>query len=266
MLRTRVIPCLQLRGGSLVKTVNFRDPAYIGDPINTVRIFNELEVDELAFVDIEASRSGSPPDLRILREIADECFMPLSYGGGINDIASAERIFLIGFEKLILNSATFTNPDLVTLLAKRYGSQSVVAAVDVKRSLLGRYEVAMLSGTRREPTAPEVWARRMEELGAGEILLTSIDREGTWRGFDVSMTARVTAAVKVPVIANGGAGSLAHIREVVATGGASAVALGSMVVYQSRGMGVLVNFPDRDALAAALETGHGGAVVKDGYQ
>jgi cyclase len=257
MLRTRVIPCLQLRGGSLVKTVNFRDPAYIGDPINTVRIFNELEVDELAFVDIEASRNGTAPDLQVLREIADECFMPLSYGGGIGDMATAERIFSIGFEKLILNTATFTHPELVTRLARRYGSQAVIAAIDVKRTMLGRYEVAMRSGTRRESTAPELWARQMEERGAGEILLTSIDREGTWRGFDVALTARVAEAVKVPVIAHGGAGSLEHIREVVSRGGASAVALGSMVVYQNRGMGVLVNFPDREALSAALEVGRG---------
>jgi cyclase len=257
MLRTRVIPCLQLRGGSLVKTVNFKGPAYIGDPVNTVRIFNELEVDELAFVDIEASRNGTAPDLEVLREIADECFMPLSYGGGISDMGMAERIFLIGFEKLILNTATFTHPDLVTQLARRYGSQAVIAAIDVKRTMLGRYEVAMRSGTRRESTAPEVWARQLEERGAGEILLTSIDREGTWRGFDVALTARVAAAVKVPVIAHGGAGSLEHIREVVAGGGASAVALGSMVVYQNRGMGVLVNFPDRAGLSAALEAGRG---------
>lgn len=257
MLRTRVIPCLQLRGGSLVKTVNFKDPAYIGDPINTVRIFNELEVDELAFVDIEASRNGRAPDLRVLREIADECFMPLSYGGGISDMTTAEWIFSIGFEKLILNTATFTRPELVTQLARRYGSQAVIAAIDVKRSRLGRYEVAMRSGTRRDSTAPEAWARQMEERGAGEILLTSIDREGTWRGFDVVLTARVAEAVKVPVIAHGGAGCLDHIREVVSRGGASAVALGSMVVFQNRGMGVLVNFPDREALSAALEAGRG---------
>lgn len=257
MLRTRVIPCLQLRGGSLVKTVNFKDPAYIGDPINTVRIFNELEVDELAFVDIEASRNGRAPDLRVLREIADECFMPLSYGGGISDMTTAEWIFAIGFEKLILNTATFTRPELVTQLARRYGSQAVIAAIDVKRSRLGRYEVAMRSGTRRESIAPEAWARQVEERGAGEILLTSIDREGTWRGFDVVLTARVAEAVKVPVIAHGGAGCLDHIREVVSHGGASAVALGSMVVFQNRGMGVLVNFPDREALSAALEAGRG---------
>lgn len=257
MLRTRVIPCLQLRGGSLVKTVNFKDPAYIGDPINTVRIFNELEVDELAFVDIEASRNGSAPDLQVLREIADECFMPLSYGGGVSDMSTAERIFSIGFEKLILNTATFTHPELVTQLARRYGSQAVIVAIDVKRTMLGRYEVAMRSGTRRESTAPEAWARQMEERGAGEILLTSIDREGTWRGFDVALTARVAEAVKVPVIAHGGAGNLEHIREVVSRGGASAVALGSMVVFQNRGMGVLVNFPDRDALSVALEVGRG---------
>lgn len=251
-LRTRIIPCLLLKERSLVKTVRFKDPAYVGDPINTVRIFNELEVDELAFLDIEASRARRGPDFDVLNEISNECFMPLSYGGGVSDISIAERIFLIGFEKVILNTATFENPQLVTQLARRYGNQAVIAAVDVKRSFFGRYEVACLSGTKRKSILPEEWAKQMEALGAGEILLTSIDREGTWRGFDVDLTARVAQAVSIPVIANGGAGSIEHIGEVIQEGQASAVALGSMVVYQGMGMGVLVNFPDQGALNRRL--------------
>jgi imidazole glycerol-phosphate synthase subunit HisF len=252
VLRVRVIPCLLLRRGSLVKTVRFRNPVYIGDPINTVRIFNELEVDELAFLDISASLEERAPDLSALREIADECFMPLSYGGGIRDVATAERILATGFEKVIVNSAACENPELITELAKRFGSQAVVVSIDVARTAFGRYRVASRSATRGEPARPVEWAQEAERRGAGEILLTSVEREGTWQGFDVALTARVTAAVGVPVIAHGGAGSVGHIGEVVRSGGASAVALGSLVVYQNRGMGVLVNFPDKTALERAL--------------
>src|SRR5579863_2533328 len=147
VLRVRVIPCLLLREGGLVKTVRYRRPAYVGDPINTVRIFNELEVDELAFLDITASLEQRAPDLRILQEIADECFMPLSYGGGIRDVATAEQILQIGFEKLILNSAPFANPQLITELARRFGSQAVIVAIDVTRGLLGSYQVVSHSAT-----------------------------------------------------------------------------------------------------------------------
>jgi imidazole glycerol-phosphate synthase subunit HisF len=252
VLRVRVIPCLLLKDGGLVKTVRFKHPAYIGDPINTVRIFNELEVDELAFLDIGASVEGRAPDLAMLQQIADECFMPLSYGGGIRDLATAERILQIGFEKLILNSAVFDNPQLIAQLARRFGSQAVIVSIDVTRDLLGRYRLVSHSATRTHDKAPVDWAREVEQLGAGEILLTAVHREGTWQGFDVPLTARVTAAVGVPVIAHGGAGSIAHVGEAVAGGKASAVALGSLVVYQSQGMGVLVNFPDKSALARTL--------------
>jgi imidazole glycerol-phosphate synthase subunit HisF len=252
MLRVRVIPCLLLKAGSLVKTVRFRRPAYIGDPVNTVRIFNELEVDELAFLDIAASVEERPPDLEALRRIADECFMPLAYGGGIRDVATAERILQIGFEKLIVNSAAFDDPPLITELARRFGSQAVIASIDVGRPVFGGYRVMSRSATRTQRVAPVEWARQVERLGAGEILLTSVEREGTWGGFDVALTARISRAVGIPVIAHGGAGSIADIGAAVADGGASAVALGSMVVYQNKGMGVLVNFPDKAALARAL--------------
>ena len=252
MLRVRVIPCLLLRAGSLVKTVRFRNPVYIGDPINTVRIFNELEVDELAFLDITASVEDRAPDLDVLREIADECFMPLSYGGGIRDVATAERILAIGFEKVIVNSAACENPHLITELARRFGSQAIIAAIDVDRGFLGGYRVTSRSANRAHKPQPVEWAKEVERRGAGEILLTSVEREGTWRGFDVPLTARVAAAVGIPVIAHGGAGSIEHIRSAVHDAHASAVALGSLVVYQNPGMGVLVNFPDKSALERSL--------------
>ena len=252
MLRTRVIPCLLLRDDSLVKTVRFSSPSYIGDPVNTVRIFNELEVDELTFLDIEASRVGRGPSFQILRDIANECFMPLAYGGGIRTVQDAERVFQIGFEKVVINSALFDTPTLVSDIAQKFGSQAVIVAIDTKRKRLRGYQVSSRSATVLHGRDPVEWAREVERLGAGEILLTSVDREGTWKGFDLDLTSRVCAAVRIPVIANGGAGSLEDIGEVVKRAGASAVGLGSMVVYQSQGMGVLVNFPDRERLAREI--------------
>ncbi len=252
MLRTRIIPCLLLREESLVKTVQFKKPSYIGDPINTVRIFNELEVDELAFLDIMASRNKSKPSFDVLQTIADECFMPLSYGGGLRDVASADRIFQIGFEKVILNTALFERPELISEISKRFGSQSIIVAIDVKKSVWGKYCVTCRSGTEVRKRHPVAWAKEIESRGAGEILLTSIDREGTWKGFDVELIEQVSSAVSVPVIAHGGAGNVVDIGEVVKRGKASAVGLGSMVVYQRKGMGVLVNFPDSEQLARAM--------------
>jgi len=217
-----------------------------------VRIFNELEVDELAFLDIGASRQGRGPDFKLLHEIADECFMPLAYGGGIRDVDTAGAVLEIGFEKIVLNTAPLQNPDLVPALAGRFGSQAVIAAIDVRRDILGRNHVTGLSGTRRFKHRPVDWAREMQERGAGEILLTSIDREGTWNGFDVELIRSVTDAVSIPVIAHGGAGSVEHIGQAVHQGHASAVGLGSLVVYQRKGMGVLVNFPDPGRLKAIL--------------
>lgn len=252
MLRTRIIPTLLLRGESLVKTVQFDKFGYIGDPVNTCRIFNELEVDELAFLDITASVEKREPNLKVLQEISNECFMPLSYGGGIRSVDSAERILGIGFEKVIFNTCPFENPGIISETAKAFGSQSVIIAIDVKRSFWGKYEVYSLSGSVNRRKSPVEWAKEIEDLGAGEILLTSIDREGTWKGFDIELTRQVADTVSIPVIAHGGAGTVGHIGDVVKNGHASAVALGSMVVYQAKGMGVLVNFPDKEDLEKAL--------------
>jgi cyclase len=253
MLRTRIIPCLQLIDDSLVKTVKFDRPAYVGDPINTVRIFNELEVDELCLLSIRATMDKRPPDFAQLQQIANECFMPLSYGGGIDSFETAQRIFAIGFEKIILNTAAYRNPKLIEQIATHFGSQAVIASIDVKKNLWGKHHVYVHNGTEKIDTDPVSWAQQLETRGAGELLLTSIDKDGTWQGYDVDIMAKIADAVGIPVIANGGAGSIAHIEAVVKKGHASAAALGSMVVYQKQGMGVLVNFPDKNTLKAHLE-------------
>lgn len=253
MLKTRIIPCLQLIGDSLVKTVRFRNPDYIGDPINTVRIFNELQVDELCFLDIRATIEKRRPSVDILQKIADECFMPLSYGGGITDFSSAHEVLSIGFEKIIVNTQLYANPGLITQLAKHFGSQSVMASIDVKKKMWGSHTAYIKDGSEKIDIEVIEFAKRAEDAGAGEILLTSIDREGTWSGFDLEITRKVSEAVRVPVIANGGAGSIQHIADVIKKGHASAACLGSMVVYQQKGMGVLVNFPDKRELEQSLD-------------
>lgn len=252
MLRTRVIPCLLLRNASLVKTVRFGRFGYIGDPANTCRIFNELEVDELSFLDISASREGRGPNFTVLADIANECFMPVSYGGGISSVAIAERVLKLGLEKVILNTPALRDPGLITDISGAFGSQSVIVSIDVKANFWGKQQCRGLSGKMNSRRTPVDWAREVQDRGAGEILLTSIDREGTWSGFDTVLIRTVTDAVSIPVIAHGGAGTVQHIGEAVKVGHASAVGLGSMVVYQKQGMGVLVNFPDAERLRAML--------------
>lgn len=252
MLKTRIIPCLLLAGESLVKTVKYKNPTYIGDPVNTVRIFNELMVDELVFLDIKASKELNPINFELLHQISNECFMPLSYGGGISSLETAGKVLNIGFEKVILNTAPFSNPGLISDIAKRFGSQSVIVSVDVKKNVWGKYTVYSLSGTKSEKKNLIDWIKEVENLGAGEILLTSIDREGTWQGFDTDLIRLVSESTSIPVIAHGGAGSIRDIELAVKHGKASAVALGSMVVFQAKDMGVLVNFPDQEQLETAL--------------
>lgn len=247
-----MIPCLQLVDQSLVKTIQFGKYSYIGDPINTVRIFNELEVDELCFLDIRATIEKREPNLKILKEIADECFMPLSYGGGIRDKETALNILSLGFEKIVLNTSAVDDPILISRIAEHSGNQSVIASMDVKKNLWGYYHVYSHDGTRKTKLEPVEWAIKLEQLGAGELLVTSMNRDGTWEGFDLEIIKRITDAVTIPVIANGGAGSVEHIGLVVQESGASAVALGSMVVYQKKNMGVLVNFPDKNELEKQL--------------
>lgn len=249
----RVIPLLLLRHESLVKTTRFGNFAYVGDPCNTVRIFNELEVDELFFMDITASRERHGPNLEVLSNIANECFMPLGYGGGISSIDHAKAVFDIGFEKISLNMHAVKNPELISEIAALFGSQAVVVSIDVRSAVpRGKSSVWTENGERNTHKSPVEWAKEVERMGAGEILLTAIDREGSWSGFDLDLIRSVADEVSIPVIAHGGAGTLDHIGEAVHKAGASAVALGSMVVFQKKGMGILVHFPDRKSLQSVL--------------
>jgi len=241
MLRKRVIPALLLHEESLIKTTNFNKFRYIGDPCNTVRIFNELEVDELIILDILASKNKVNPNFDILRSIADECFMPLAYGGGIKSLEQAKKIFDLGFEKVSLNTAALETPNLISDLAKVYGSQAVICSIDVKKTLLGSYKVYNSSSKKYSKQDLLDWVKLVESMGAGEILLTSVNLEGSWQGLDIELTSMVSEASSIPVIGQGGIGSKEHITAAFNSTKVSAIASGSALVFQSKGMGVLVN-------------------------
>jgi cyclase len=253
MLVTRVIPCLLLKDGGLVKTVKFKNPSYIGDPINTVRIFNELEVDELIFLDITSSINKSPIRFDILSEIANECFMPLTYGGGITNMDDVKKIFTIGIEKVVINSFAYEDSDFISRIADMSGNQSVIASIDVKKNFFGKYELFSHSATKKQSKNLVDWAVELENKGAGEIFITSIDKEGTWMGYDIQLIKQIADAVSIPVIANGGAGNIQHLVQAKKEGNASALSVGSMVVYQKKDFGVLINFPGTEELHKALD-------------
>jgi len=243
MSRVRIIPVLLLKNGGLYKTIRFGKENYVGDPINTVKIFNEKEADELVLLDYHSSLEKREPDYSKIAEIAGEAFMPMAYGGGISRLDQARKVFDGGFEKVVLNSALFNNLSILEEIGNIYGAQSVVGSIDVKKNLFGKQRVYSVSGTRKTDLDPVEWAKTLEGAGAGEIFLNSVDRDGTWEGYDIPLIRAVSEAVRVPVIACGGAGSVADLEKAVREGGASAVAAGSLFVYQRKGMGVLVNFP-----------------------
>lgn len=252
MLTTRVIPCLLLRNQGLVKTVKFKDPKYVGDPINAVRIFNDKEVDELLFLDITATVDRRTPRYKVISEIASECFMPLAYGGGIRSIEDIRQVLAVGVEKVCINTHAVDDPEFIRTAADIFGSQSIVVSIDVKKTLFGKYEVFTNSGSKASNLDPLSHAVRMEQMGAGEIFLNSIDRDGTMTGYDLELTRRVTAAVGIPVIACGGAGTVAHFRDAVKQGGASAVSAGSMFVFHGKHRAVLISYPDQAELRQAF--------------
>lgn len=252
MLMTRVMPCLLLKNGALVKTVKFKDPAYIGDPINAIRIYNEKEVDELIFLDIGATIEKREPPYRVLSDIASECFMPVTYGGGVRDTESIRRILSLGIEKVAINSHAVEDPAFIRAAADRFGSSTIVVSIDARRRMFGRYEVFVYGGRKDTGLDPVEFAVQMEQMGAGEILLNSIDRDGTQEGYDIDLIKSVTSAVGVPVVACGGAGKIEDFRAAVKEGGASACAAGSLVVYFGRNRAVLISFPEREELEAIL--------------
>jgi len=253
MLKARIIPVLLLQNGGLVKGEKFRKHKYVGDPINAVRIFNEKEVDELAFIDISATMNTREPDYALIEDMATEAFMPIAYGGGIQRVDQVERLFRSGVEKVIINTAFVANPGLIRDCSRIAGSQSIVVSIDVKKTLLGKYEVYSHNATRKTGQHPIVYAKKAQELGAGEIILTSIDREGTGAGLDLELVAQVSQAVNIPVIAQGGVGSLNDLKAGVSVGRASAVAAGSFFTFHGKHKAVLLTYPAYEELEKLLD-------------
>jgi imidazole glycerol-phosphate synthase subunit HisF len=248
MLRPRIIPCLLIQNGGLVKTVQFGNAKYIGDPLNAVRIFNEKQVDELMVVDIDASRQGKSPNEAVIGQLAAECRMPLCYGGGVKTVEQVERLVTLGVEKVAVSSAAVDDPQLISRAAERVGSQSLVVVIDVKMSgILRRPEVVVLNGTKRTGEEPAAFARKMQDFGAGEIVLNSVDRDGMMNGYDLDLVARIRAAVSTPITVLGGAGSLEDIANLVCCYPIIGAAAGSLFVFKGKYRAVLINYPDHDA-------------------
>jgi imidazole glycerol-phosphate synthase subunit HisF len=252
MLRTRVIPCLLLNGVGMVKTVKFANPKYVGDPINAIRIFNQMEVDELVLLDIKASAEGRGPSFSAIEEVATECYMPFAYGGGIRDLADIRKILALGVEKVVLNSMAVSRPELVTEAAKEFGEQAIVVSIDARKKLLGGYDAMILGGKKTAGSSPVELARQMADRGAGEILLNSIDRDGTQKGYDLELIRSVAGAVKIPVVALGGAATLQDLALATKRAGAAAAGAGSIFVFHGPHRAVLISYPTTAELRSIM--------------
>jgi cyclase len=252
MLLRRVIPVLLVKDGGLVKTKKFRNPVYIGDPINTVKIFNDKEVDELVVLDIDASKEGRGPNFQMIKELTSECFMPIAYGGGIHTYEQARQVFNCGVEKISLNSAALLNPGLITEIAKNYGSQSLIVSMDIKKNLWGTNQV-LIPGGKTSKLDPVAYALQAQEYGAGEILLNSVERDGTYLGYDLPLIKTIASVLQIPIVACGGAKNVADFALAIKNG-ASAVAAGSMFVFHGPHQAVLINFPTQQELKESLSS------------
>lgn len=247
MYHNRIIPCLLLRDQGLVKTVKFNKYRYLGDPINAVKIYNDKEVDELIFLDIDATKEKRKPDYNFLKKIAEQCFMPLCYGGGVKTVDEAKRIFELGFEKISLNTAAYNNPDIIKNLVEMFGAQSIVGSMDIRTDWKGHKLVYLYSQKKYIGINPTEYALYLENLGVGEIFLNSIDNDGMMGGYDYQMINQISNSVSVPIIACGGAGKIEDCKKAIEAG-ASAAAAGSLFVYWGRNKAVLINYPDADEM------------------
>ena len=246
MLRPRIIPCLLVKNRGLVKTVNFDNPKYVGDPINAVKIFNEKEVDELIVVDIDASVQDREPDYSMIKNLAAECRMPLCYGGGVKTVAQVEKIISLGVEKVAISSAAISNPELMSQASEVVGNQSIVVVMDVKKAKLSRkYEVRIHNGKSKTGVHPVDLAKKAEHLGAGEVVINSIDCDGVMKGYDVGLVKTIREAINLPITVLGGAGSLKDIATLVKAFGIIGAAAGSLFVFKGIYRAVLINYPSR---------------------
>jgi len=252
-LNPRVIPCLLLKGQGLVKTLRFKKPTYIGDPINAVRIFNDKEVDELIILDTSATIEGRRPNFNLLEGIASEAFMPFGYGGGIKNLDDVRTLLKLGVEKVIINSYAMENPSFVREAVSIAGAQSVVISVDARKSVFGKFAAFSHSGQKRVNRELRSLILQMQELGAGEVILTSIDRDGTMTGYDLALIREISNILTIPLVACGGAGTPEDFRLAVQAG-ASAVAAGSMFVFHGHQRAVLISYPEQKKLQETFAT------------
>lgn len=252
MLRHRVIPTLLLKNNGLVKTIKFKNPTYIGDPINAVRIFNDKEVDELVLLDITATKNQQDPNYDKIKEIVSEAFMPVGYGGRIKSLQQIEKLFRIGLEKVIINSAAYKNSSLIQEAAEVFGNQSIVVAVDVKKDLLGKYRLYSNSGKKKETVRLNDHLNKMIDSGCGEIYINSMDKDGTMSGYDIDLIKNCANLINVPLIASGGAGKVDDFADAVKAG-ASAVSAGALFVFQGIHRAVLISYPDYSELEIKLK-------------
>lgn len=246
MLRPRIIPCLLIQNKGLVKTVKFKDPKYVGDPINAVRIFNEKEVDEIMVLEIDATSSNQEPDYKMIEHLAAECRMPLCYGGGIKTVEQAQRIFSLGVEKVAISSAAINNPGLIREISSRVGNQSMVIVLDVKKGKNNKYEIWTNNGTTFSGKEMVSFAREVEELGAGEIVINSIDHDGVMKGYNIEMIDQVRSQVHLPITVLGGAGKLEDIKQLIDHFGIIGASAGSLFVFKGVFKAVLINYPSRE--------------------
>jgi len=246
MLYPRIIPCLLVHNKGLVKTVKFKDPKYVGDPINAVKIFNEKEVDELMVVDIDATAENQEPDYKMIENLAAECRMPLCYGGGIKTVEQALQIFSLGVEKIAISSISLENPALISQIAERVGNQSVIVILDVKKKLFGtNYEIWTHNATKNTGKNPVEFAKQCEALGAGEIIINSIDHDGVMKGYDHTLIDEIRESISLPMTVLGGAGTLDDIGELIKKHGIIGAAAGSLFVFKGKYKAVLINYPNR---------------------
>lgn len=246
MALKRIIPCLLYDGSGLVKTVKFKNPSYVGDPINAIKIYNDKEVDELIIIDINASKQKRKPNFDKIADMASEAFMPFAYGGGVKTYDDFAKLYKLGVEKVIVNSLIQENPDIIKKVIDSYGAQAVVACIDFKKSLFSGIIPYSYIGNKIKMPLVDYANYLTTEIGVGELMLYSVDKDGTWEGFDDEIISSILNSVEIPVIACGGCGNIDHLKKVLYTTNANAAAIGSMAVYSKKGMGVLINFPNRE--------------------
>lgn len=248
MALKRIIPCLLYDGSGLVKTVKFKNPSYIGDPINAIKIYNDKEVDELILIDINASKQKRKPNFDKIADMASEAFMPFAYGGGVKTFEDFSKLYKLGIEKVIVNSLIQENPDEIKKVIAYYGAQAVVACVDFKKPMFGAKAPYSYIGNKIKLSLLEYVKYLEKEIGVGELMLYSVDNDGTWEGYDYDVTEQILNSIDIPVIACGGCGSVDDLKKVLYKTNANAAAIGSMAVYSKKEMGVLINFPNRESV------------------